>query len=92
MMGEELAYRISGFEELDKTKICYWHTTGGWQIYLPGCGLGGLKLHTVVENEDGTITVSPSILITSYATEDGIRLGKPITRHGFLTKGVWREV
>lgn len=40
-----------------------------------------LSNHTIVEHEDGTITVSPSILITRY---DG-------TWHGFLERGVWRE-
>jgi len=37
--------------------------------------------HVVAEHEDGTITVSPSILISD---------GKS-SWHGFLEKGVWRE-
>lgn len=41
----------------------------------------GLKGHKVVEHDDGTITVSPSILITSH-------LG---SWHGFLERGIWRE-
>lgn len=37
-------------------------TDGVWYMRPPksGFGMGSLKLHTVVEHEDGTITVSPS--------------------------------
>lgn len=42
-----------------------------------------LSGHQVVEHEDGTITVSPSILITTYTGRQW---------HGFLTAGMWREV
>ena len=46
--------------------------------------MGGLGLHEVVEHEDGSITVSPSILIRT--TENG----KPKeVYHGFLKHGVW---
>jgi hypothetical protein len=39
----------------------------------------------VVEHEDGTITVSPSILVSTS------RDGKPLeVWHGFLERGVWR--
>lgn len=43
----------------------------------------GLAKHEVVEHEDGTITVSPSILATHW---DGRQW------HGYLERGVWREV
>lgn len=46
-------------------------------------GMGNLSAHTVVEYEDGTITVSPSILVTGH---HGKRW------HGYLERGVWREV
>ena len=47
---------------------------------------GDLRLHTITEHEDGTITVTPSILVT--VSDKGV-----ITRryHGFLTNGEWRE-
>ena len=45
--------------------------------------LANLSKHNVTEHDDGTITVSPSILITSWN-------GK--SWHGFLERGVWREV
>lgn len=40
-----------------------------------------LSKHNVIEHEDGTITVSPSILITGF---DG-------QWHGYLEKGIWRK-
>ena len=65
-----------------------WHCcaprdTGDWFTNFHGClGDGsGVKGHKVVEHEDGSITVSPSILINRY---DG-------SWHGFLECGVWRE-
>ncbi len=44
--------------------------------------LANLSAHEVIEHEDGTITVSPSILVTGH---DG-------QWHGYLERGVWREV
>jgi hypothetical protein len=56
---------------------------GKWYCCPPGTELlGGLANHEVVEHEDGTITVSPSILIR----------GQGERWHGYLEKGVWREV
>lgn len=47
--------------------------------------IGCLSGHKVVEHEDGTITVSPSILI-SYSGGEG-----DFSWHGFLERGIWRE-
>lgn len=66
----------------------------GWEWYCvvpsdapydEGCMFGNLSQHSVTEHEDGTITVSPSILIGQ---------GKNNTTpwHGYLEHGVWREV
>lgn len=57
-----------------------------WWGHCPGpddlnCNLSA---HQIVEHEDGTITVSPSILCT-----DG-KAGH--SWHGYLERGVWREV
>ena len=46
---------------------------------------GNLSKHQVVEHEDGTITVSPSILV-SYRWG-----GVEYSWHGYLEAGVWRE-
>ncbi len=63
----------------------YWRSGGVWYCGVPedGCGLGNLTRHTVVEHEDGTITVSPSMLVTT---------GHGHGWHGYLERGVWREV
>lgn len=53
----------------------------GWMVRPPGCHAGGINKHTVTEHEDGTITVSPSILL-----DDG-----RVKWHGYLERGVWRE-
>lgn len=71
---------------------------GCWYARPPGSHLGSLSNHDVVEHEDGTITVSPSILVTwvDWQSDDK---GMPIeaTRvekqwHGYLERGIWREV
>ena len=51
----------------------------------PEFHLGSFQNHTIVEHEDGTITVSPSILHTE-PTPTGEKKW-----HGFLEKGIWRE-
>lgn len=59
--------------------------SGKWFMRPPalGFGVGSLGKHEITEHENGTITVSPSILVYgSY--------GK--TWHGYLERGVWREV
>lgn len=67
--------------DLDDTRICYWRSPGCWWIYLPRGGAGRLVDHDVVEHEDGTITVSPSI---GMARSEG-----GYVRHGFFRRGVW---
>jgi len=52
-----------------------------WVIRPPGCHAGGIPDHQVIEHEDGTITVSPSIVLTHFDK----------TWHGYLERGVWRE-
>jgi len=76
------AYRIKGHSELNEEEISYWQVSDGtWLLNLPGVGIGSLAKHTVEEHEDGTISVTPSIIIKSH-------LGQ---RHGYLTKGEWTE-
>lgn len=48
---------------------------GRWMVRPPGCNLGDLDGHEVVEHEDGTITVSPSIAGEGF--------------HGHLIRGEW---
>jgi hypothetical protein len=77
------AIRIFEQVELDDSRMCYWKDENGlWWLYIPGCGAGVLSNHTVVENEDKTITVTPSILMAGHHGTQ---------RHGYLTNGEWRE-
>jgi hypothetical protein len=73
----EQALRIEYPVGLDTSKICYWKDEVGWWVYLPKAGAGVLSSHKVEEHEDGTITVTPSILLAP--------------RHGYLTRGLWKE-
>jgi hypothetical protein len=58
-------------------------TAGNWCGMTPNGYRCGLRNHAVTEHEDGTITVSPSIRVsTDNDTE---------VWHGFLERGVWRE-
>ena len=54
-----------------------------WLGCTPNGLFAGLGNHEVVEHEDGTITASPSILVTHWS-------GK--SWHGYLERGIWREV
>lgn len=58
------------------------HRNGDWMACTPNGLFGNLRSHEVIEHEDGTITVSPSILVTCGEKEEW---------HGYLEKGVWRE-
>lgn len=60
----------------------YFTYKGQWYASTPTglrCNLSG---HQVTEHEDGTITVSPSILVNR---------GQENEWHGFLERGVWRS-
>lgn len=58
---------------------------GFWQVTAPDGLVGAIdpSIHTVVEHEDGTITVTPSIDFSKR---------RPGAWHGWLTKGVFRSV
>jgi hypothetical protein len=62
---------------------------GEWIARTPNGLTGSLKNHEVMEHEDGTITVSPSILVSGGDYPDS---KDEITWHGYLEKGMWREV
>lgn len=80
MQGKRL-YDMDNFQPGDYGKI-----GDIWYGCTPNGHLGNLKNHEVVEHEDGTITVSPSILV-GYEGADGND-----SWHGYLEHGVWREV
>lgn len=60
---------------------------GKWYCSAPGKHFGCLDGHTVVEHEDGTISVSPSILISVPDNSGNIHE----LWHGYLEKGIWRS-
>ena len=62
--------------------------TNTWFARAPIGHLSDLSNHDVVEHEDGTITVSPSILVSGY---DEDKKEKTVW-HGYLERGIWREV
>lgn len=84
-LGTIKVNRVSSYGELDDTVPCCWHTERCWVLYLPGCGIGELSNHTVLENADGSITVSPSIKMQGH--HDGV----PTEVHGHITNGVWAD-
>ena len=59
---------------------------GGWRAKAPNGLDVNLDSHEVLLHEDGTITVSPSILVSGF-NFGPVRL----EWHGFLERGVWRE-
>ena len=61
----------------------YWQMHGNWWAMTPNGMLANLVQHRVEENDDGSITVAPSILTTTAG-------GGP-SWHGHLEDGVWRE-
>lgn len=76
---EDFLYRVS------TTPGAYGVSSSGqtWYCTTPNGLFGNLGAHQVTEHEDGTITVSPSILVTAG------RGGQ--SYHGFLIRGIWNE-
>lgn len=64
----------------------FWAGEWHWECSTPTGLQGNLDAHDVTEHEDGTITVSPSILV------DRTVAGGHEQWHGYLERGVWREV
>lgn len=64
----------------------YWkdERDGHWHAVCPPGKpyLANLGAHDVIEHDDGTITVSPSILVTVPNVGQW---------HGYLERGVWRQ-
>lgn len=53
---------------------------------LPHHAIGSFAAHEIVEHEDGTITASPSIEVTTVDDE-----GETIVWSGTLERGVWSK-
>lgn len=66
-------------------QYCKYQNGKYWILCTPNnlVGMIDTTKHKVVEHEDKTITVSPSILIQRVGTSEGW--------HGYLENGVWRS-
>ncbi len=87
MQGRRVYPREDGHLYLQEGDYGFNPILGHWEIRPFGCHAGGIPDHGVTEYKDGTITVSPSILL-----DDSDEQGNPRTWHGYLERGVWREV
>lgn len=84
LQGQRLIY-VEGEEDfvwrIASTPGAYGSRNGkDWYGTTPTGLIGCLSKHQITEHDDGTITVSPSILVTGETTW-----------HGYLERGVWRE-
>ena len=84
MDGRRVYPNEKGELRLAECDYGYSPQAGEWQARPPGCNLGSLKDHDVTEHEDGTITVSPSIVVCD-------EYPGAIEWHGYLEHGVWRQ-
>ncbi len=67
----------------------YMKAPDGFIVKTPNGLAASIRNHKVIEHENGTITVSPSILITGCNYPHS---KEQLTYHGFLEMGIWREV
>ena len=83
MIGKrvELIEQQGGFQLLAPGEYGKWKD-GTWYAETPNGHGACLARHNVTEHEDGTITVSPSILVSNNDGE---------LWHGYLTRGEWKE-
>ncbi len=87
MQGRRVYPREDGHLYLAEGDYGFDKNFGAWMCRAPGTHGGNLGNHQVTEHEDGTITVSPSILISDFD-----KSGNPVTWHGYLERGVWRQI
>lgn len=77
----ELIEQEGGFQSLQVGEYGKWKD-GTWYAETPNGHCANLSRHKVIEHEDGTITVWPSIEVSD---------GKGVVWHGFLKHGVWSD-
>lgn len=63
----------------------YGECDGIWYARTPSGHMGNLGGHEVKEHAGGTITVSPSIEVST--SENGVPV---VVYHGYLEHGIWR--
>lgn len=62
----------------------YWHAQQHWVACSPNGHLCNLAAHKVTENNDNTITVTPSIGVHTSDTQAW-------AYHGWITNGIWTD-
>ena len=82
--------RAADGREFTEEERAKWWTKPYWLCCAPNGHSGRLANHSVVEHEDGTITVSPSILISRGGPGSAGDKPREELYHGFLERGVWR--
>lgn len=89
MQGRRLPDTENGdLPKMEPGDYIYDKKNGIWLAVTPdGKDFYMNKNHTFKVEEDGSLTVSPSILVKRYASSPG----KP-EWHGYLERGVWWEV
>ncbi|CAN5784593.1 hypothetical protein BH11GEM2_BH11GEM2_26430 [soil metagenome] len=81
LQGRRVAWHAQILSAFDYAQL----PDGTWHAATPNGLIGNLGNHQVTEHEDGTITVSPSILVSTPG-------GSGARWHGYLERGVWRAV
>jgi hypothetical protein len=85
MIGRRVAWASQIMEPGEYAKL----PDGTWHAATPNGHTANLAAHVVIEHDDGTITVAPSILV-SLPAQDEARAVE--LWHGWLERGVWRSV
>lgn len=82
MQGTRIFNFKIGHTFLNKGEYAKDERDGIWYFKAPNAdGIGSLANHTVIENKNKTITVTPSIISTDGNNQ----------WHGYLTNGIWKE-
>jgi len=77
----DLIEQPGGFQLLKPGEYGKWKD-GTWYAETPNGHTANLCKHKVTEHEDGTISVTPSILVSYHTVPEW---------HGYLTRGIWSE-
>lgn len=63
----------------------------GWYAETPNGHGANLNGHQIIEHDDGTITVSPSIMVTTTRPNEAGEMKPVEVYHGFLARGIWHN-
>ena len=86
MIGRRVKLGDRGLISLEPGDFAFCRQDGSWYGSTPTGDLANLANHQITVHEDGMISVSPSILVST--SRDGVPLE---LWHGFLDRGVWRS-